>query len=238
MTQQALLSPEQIRAFYHDHFVADQVHDFVALAGRDTIAGVVVDVGGGCGYFAHHLQNVAGAATRVLDTDPGSVRQCAERNVEAVLADALQPDIRGDESVVTFNLILHHLVGGRESETRAMQKGALQAWSASPVRLFVNEYIYQSFLGNLSGRLIFAITSSRILSRVGRAVARFVPALRANTFGVGVRFRSHDEWIALFRECGYKVIDRRLGTPEPIPLPLRALLIAQIRRDSFLLERC
>ena len=102
--------------------------------------------------------------------------------------------------------------------------------------VFVNEYIYESYIDGLSGRLIFHITKSRLLSAVGRAIASVVPALRANTFGVGVRFRSHDEWTTLFRDAGFEVVRARLGEPERVAFARRALLIKAIRRDSFLLR--
>ena len=32
-----------------------------------------------------------------------------------------------------------------------------------------------------------------------------VPSLKANTFGVGVRFRAHGEWLRVFESAGYDV---------------------------------
>ena len=63
-----------------------------------------------------------------------------------------------------------------------------------------------------------------------------MPALKANTFGVGVRFRSHREWLKLFEEAGWRTTAVRIGKPEPIARPLRGMLIKVIRRDSFRLE--
>lgn len=227
------LSAEQVAKFYHDEFVHDQTRDFSALAAPLPV-GVVVDVGGGVGHFAKSLQSNVGCPVRVIDMDPESVAQCLSRSVPAQVGDALEPPISGDEACICFNLILHHLVAANEAGTRQLQIAALSAWRDTP--LFVNEYIYESFVGTISGRLIYSVTSSRLLSAVGRAVARFVPALRANTFGTGVRFRSHAEWLRLFDEAGFSVEAVRLGASEPIKLPLRLLLIRDIRRDSFLLR--
>lgn len=235
MASQAKLSAEQIEAFYHDEFVDDQVRDFRALLSGDRDREVVVDIGGGCGFFAKKLADTAGERTRVIDMDPRSVDECRRLGVEAQIGDALAPVPTGDEEVVTFNLILHHLVGNTEHDTRQLQVKALKAWHGKARNLFVNEYIYQSFVPNLSGRLIFEITSSSILSFIGRQAAKIVPAFNANTFGVGVRFRSHDEWRELFAEAGYSVIDSRIGQAERISPPLRALFIRTIRRDSFVL---
>lgn len=232
---QRTLSAEQVEAFHHDLFVEDQVRHFAGmLPGRG--GGRVVDVGGGCGYFVRRLHQLTDRPVRVIDTDQASLEICRAAGIEARDEDALAPQAQGDEEVISFNLVLHHLVGSGEQATRALQIRALLAWRGKVTSLFVNEYIYESFVANLSGRLIFAITSSRILSALGRAVATVVPAFRANTFGVGVRFRAHDEWVELFSEAGFEVVDRRIGEPEPVAAPLRLMFIRQIRRDSFVLR--
>jgi hypothetical protein len=231
---QRRLANEQIEAFYHDEFVTDQVADFSRLVPES--GGVITDVGGGCGFFARALSDVRGSRIRVLDMDEVSVESSRSLGVEAEVGDALNPHFRGDESVACFNLILHHLVGANERETRALQVKALAVWRGRAKTLFVNEYIYESLLGTSSGRLIYEITVSPVLSFIGRQAARLVPSIRANTFGVGVRFRSHDEWLALFEEAGWRAAAVSIGKPEPIARPLRAMLIKIIRRDSFRLE--
>jgi hypothetical protein len=233
---QRRLSTEQVEAFYHDVFVAEQVADFTELMPPSRPDAVVADVGGGCGFFARALSDARGERTRVIDMDPGSVESSRALGVEAVIGDALAPQFKGDEQVACFNLILHHLVGADEGETRALQVKALAAWRAQADTVFVNEYIYESFVGTVSGRIIYEITVSPILSFIGRQAARLVPALKANTFGVGVRFRSHDEWLKLFEEAGWRATAVRIGKLEPIARPLRGMLIKAIRRDSFRLE--
>ena len=173
---------------------------------------------------------------RVLDTDEQSVAACHEQAIEAVCDDALAPQIRGDEEIVCFNLILHHLIADDERSTKQLQKKALNVWSTNARYVFVNEYVYDSFIGNLSGRIIYEVTRSKLLSKIGALVSRFVPSLRANTFGIGVRFRSHTEWERLFQESGFKVVSRVKGQVEPLSLARRMLLINEKRRDSFLLS--
>ena len=233
---QTRLSTEQIEAFYHDEFVSDQVRDFAALVPSVRDGGVVVDMGGGCGFFAAGLKDRTGWRTRVVDSDPGSIAACLQNGVEAVKGDALAPIVAGDEDVVCFNLILHHLIGQSEDVTRNLQTNALAAWHGRARAVFVNEYIYQSYFGTVSGWLIYQITSSRFLSWIGARVATVVPSFKANTFGIGVRFRAHEEWHRLFADAGYKVTDIRIGAAEHISFPLRSLLIRTIRRDSFLIE--
>lgn len=236
-TSQIALSQRQIEAFYHDEFVEDQLNHFLQLAERGKVVnGRVVDVGGGRGFFATCLEGASAFKVRVMDTDAVSVGACDEAGLDAVVADALSPPIEGDETIACFNLILHHLVSSSEANTRKLQRQALEVWRPHVKAVFVNEYIYESYLKNASGWLIFQITKSRILSALGRAVAYVVPAFRANTFGVGVRFRAHDEWRALFHAAGYEVKAALEGMSEPVSPVLRLLLIKDIRRDSFLLE--
>lgn len=233
---QRRLSVDQVKAFHHEDFVADQVDDFASIMSDAATHGVVADIGGGAGYFAKAISTQKGLQARVIDMDPTSVAAARELGVEAVEGDALAPAPQGDEGVACFNLILHHLIGSNEKETRRLQIAAIRAWHGRTKAVFVNEYIYESFVPGFSGSMIFQITSNPILSGIARQIARFVPAFRANTFGVGVRFRSHQEWIRLFSEAGYRVVSSRIGADEPISRPLRSLLIKAIRRDSFRLE--
>lgn len=233
---QRRLSDEQIAAFRHNEFVTDQVADFRDLAPIGAGERVIVDVGGGCGFFARALAKDQMLRTRVVDMDPESVGAARAIGVDAEVGDALAINFRGDEEAGCFNLILHHLVGPDERVTRSLQMKALQAWLGRGRYVFVNEYIYESFVPGLSGWLIYEITANPALSFLCRQVARVIPAFRANTFGVGVRFRSNEGWVKLFDEAGFRVADVKFGVPEPIPKPLRLLLIRTIRRDSFRLE--
>jgi hypothetical protein len=233
---QRKLDSTQIDAFKHDAFVEDQVRDFSNLAFAAAGDGVVVDVGGGVGYFAHSVATRLKRPVRMIDADPGSVAHARRHGVNAEVGDAVAPTIRGDEDVVCFNLILHHLIDANEAGTRALQVKALTVWRGKTKAVFVNEYIYQSFVGTASGALIYAITSNAFLSAILKHVGKIIPAFRANTFGVGVRFRAHEEWVKLFAEAGYRVVKTQIGVPERISMPWRGLLIKTIRRDSFLLE--
>lgn len=234
---QKTLSTEQIKAFHHSGFVEDQVRDFMSLVGAASDDDAeVLDVGGGCGFFAQRLNALTGRKVRVMDTDPESVDACRRAGVEATIGDALQPQVRLAGGVITLNLILHHLVGRSERVTRGLQAQALGVWRNQARAIFVNEYIYESYFGTLSGWMIFLITRNPLLSLIGRMVATIAPSLKANTFGVGVRFRAHREWLALFEAAGFAVKSTVVGADEPISAPRRLLLIKHIRRDSFLLE--
>lgn len=76
---------------------------------------------------------------------------------------------------------------------------------------------------------------SPLLSLIGSVISKLIPSLRANTFGVGVRFRNREEWIRVFDSAGYIVKSSSLGQSELVSFARKYLLIRQIRRDSFLL---
>jgi hypothetical protein len=235
METQQLLSSAQLQEFYHSNFVEDQVAAYLDLIGLQTEN--VVDIGGGCGYFAESLTAVLPQVTiRVMEMDRESIEQCAKRGIRASYGDALSPPISGDESVVCFNLILHHLVSTTESETENLQTKALHAWRDARCQVFVHEYIYDSFLGDASAKLIYAITSSSLLSRLAGVVAKVLPSLRANTFGIGVRFRSKASWENLFERANFTVVRYARGADEPVALARRLLLIKSCRRDTFVLS--
>jgi hypothetical protein len=235
---QRALSEDQTRHFYHDEFVKDQVESFKKIGALDLAGdGFVVDVGGGCGFFARSILLHGHPRVRVLDKDSYSIVNCKASGLRAEQADALSPPIEGNESVICFNLILHHLVGRSDAETLALQSQALRVWLRDGQRyIFVNEYIYESFLaGGLSGWLIWRITSSKVLSLFGRLASAVIPSLRANTFGVGVRFRTRLQWHRLFADLGLSEIGYLKGREESVSAARRLLLIKSCRRDSFLL---
>ena len=235
---QRKLSQDNIRAFYHDNFVDRQVSDFILLLGPSfkLPSANVVDVGGGCGFFAKALQNRTNANVRVIDTDFQSIAFCKQAGINAAFGDALCPQVVGDENIICFNLILHHLIGASERETYQLQKRALSAWHSTARAIFINEYVYESFIPGVAGWLIFQVTRNWLLSQIGRFIARFVPSLRANTFGVGVRFRSHAEWCQMFSSAGFEVINTAIDRENYVSLPRRILMIRSCRRESFLLK--
>lgn len=239
--QQRKLEQHQIETFYVDCFAKSQVDHFKRITDPLNFPdrSMIVDVGGGIGYFARELTGRSALQVRVIDSDQASVDACLQlRNhrIQAFMGDALSPKVVGDEHVVCFNLILHHLVGDSDFETRKLQKKALSAWMHHCPYIFVHEYIYESLITDFSGRIIFEITRSRFLSGIGRLIGRVIRSFNANTFGVGVRFRSQKGWHRLFEECGFDVLQVVVGEREAVSTPLRALLIREIRRDSFLLS--
>lgn len=237
---QRLLSAEQLSAFDYRQFSDYQVRHFDKMVRprMGAIDRAVVDVGGGVGHFARALAHLTKARVRVLDNDPNAVARCNAFDavrVTAEVGDALAPTIRGDEAVVAFNLVLHHLVGSSEAATKSMQQDALRVWLNHCEYVFVSEYCYESYFKNLSGWLIYRITKSKLLSAIARIVGHVIPSLRANTLGVGVRFRSEADWKMQFANVGYECIDIAYASPDQVALPLRLLAIRAIVKTSFLL---
>lgn len=241
-TAQRLLDKARVAAFHHDDFVTTQVGDFAEMMG-DSVGpdARIVDIGGGVGRFASALAARFGCTARLVDVDAESVRQACLRGVDAELGDALTTRAADGAHVATLNLILHHLVGSGSAATKALQQQALVNLrnKDGPARLFVNEYIYESFaVEGYGAAMIYGVTSSRVLSGIAGTIAAVVPSLRANTFGIGVRFRSRAGWAGIFARAGWRIVREKRGPAETISLPRRlAFALRSIRRDSFVLER-
>jgi predicted RNA methylase len=97
-TKQLRLGESQIAAFNTDRNAVEQASRFLAFAqamGGLSQSGVVVDMGGGNGYFARELHEASGSRVRVIDSDEKSIRGCRSlgiNGVEAVCGDAVNPD--------------------------------------------------------------------------------------------------------------------------------------------------
>jgi SAM-dependent methyltransferase len=242
MEKQSTLNSDQLSKFYLNNFATRQSQHFLFLTKEINIMRMaVLDIGGGIGAFARALKSKSSMEVIVLDSDEEAVRICKEYKsneiaINAVIGDALNPPRLDDVGIVCFNLILHHLVGKDEAETKELQKKALTYWRDKAQYIFINEYIYDSYILNCSGRIIYLFTSNKILSKIATLVGKFIPTLRANTSGVGVRFRAHKEWVKFFDECGYKVAGKVIADNDYVSPFLRLLLIDKIRTDSFLLK--
>ena len=90
---QRTLNVEQVAAFYHDKFVQQQINHFKKIALSSVERGkVIVDIGGGCGYFANAIKKELDILTRVIDMDPVSIESALKLGVEAMVGNALRPD--------------------------------------------------------------------------------------------------------------------------------------------------
>src|SRR5574344_1558742 len=154
----------------------------------------ILDLGGGIGMFADHiLELYPNASVTVLDNaqyllsrnKPHSRKQL----IYCSIAD-IKTTLKGKEfDLITFNWVLHHLVG---STHRASLSNASQALNDASTLLKENGYI--SIIENLyngmmidsfPSRFIYAITSIRFAP-----FAKIVNKAGFNTSGVGVNFMS------------------------------------------------
>ena len=238
--EQRKLGRPALEAFAHREFVLDQTAAFLQLfSGRLMPGDIIVDLGGGVGHFAFHLTDlVENVSVHVIDTDISAVKRidiAQSKSVAAFHESAVEYVPSESQRIGCFNLVLHHLVGSGFRETRLLQEQAIANWCDRGKLVFVNEYIYESPF-DLGGAAIYGITSSSILSWLAGQISRFAPRLHANTFGVGVRFRSSSGWEAMFERSGFRVVGKIRGQSESVYWPLRAFGITAISRDSYLLE--
>jgi len=102
----------------------------------------------------------------------------------------------------------------------------------------LHEICYEGRLHkNLTGKLIYHITSNNFLSKIARSLANFAPSLKANTFGVGVRFRSMNEWRFMVER---KMVIKGIlsGDPERHSIIRRLFLnISNVKRVSVLAKK-
>ena len=117
---QKTLNAAQLSEFYIKVFVDDQVRDFKDFFSDaiNPINGVIVDVGGGEGYFASAIKSDSSSLVRVVEMDPVALESCKKPGIEAEVGDATNYAPKGDESIVCFNLILHHLVANSEKNQK------------------------------------------------------------------------------------------------------------------------
>ena len=87
---QRTLSTEQVEAFYHDLFVEDQTRHFVEMAPRPAGSGVVVDVGGGCGFFARRLQQLTARRVRVIGTGKRAAALYSGEEIDAWVREQIR----------------------------------------------------------------------------------------------------------------------------------------------------
>jgi hypothetical protein len=207
METQVRLDESQNLAFDREYFGPREFEVIVdALRGRFERPVNLLDVGGGNGKFLDSL--MASLPTgRVVNLDiSAALLGLNKKNKVLIHASILDDPFKDDTEerkfdVITVNWVLHHMIGATERDCRMLQLGTLEACKSalrSGGLIAVAENDYRSWLrDDYSGRLIYAITRSRVLARFAR---RF-----ANTAGVGVRFRTERGWRRLFDQAGLTV---------------------------------
>jgi len=243
---QRVLPRSAIDEFDTPEGVAEQLQHFKSLLGFNVHSVFsVLDVGGGTGFFVSALKAEFphGDAT-ILDLDEASVIKGMNLGLTAIHGSIIEPPaaiLSRKFDVISFNLVLHHIIGDTDSSTVDLQRRALcQACTllTNGGRLFVHEICYEGRLvPDSSALLIYQISSSRRFSRALRFVGKISPALRSNTAGIGVRFRPASGWVSLAGTLGLQVIGACEGGPEGHSLLRKTLLlIREVRRCSLVLR--
>lgn len=241
--EQKVLQRSALDAFDTPEGVVEQLRHFKECYGYDRSSPFsLLDVGGGAGYFVSALQEEFPAMrATILDIDESAVFKARGRGLAAEpgsILERLPEHIPGEFDVICFNLVLHHIVAGGARKTRELQMRAL---SLAGKRLsgngsvFVHEICYEGrIFPDSTGAMIFQALSNPLFAGIARLAGRFVPSLRANTVGVGVRFRPSSGWVRLIEEAGGKSLKVRPGGTEGHSLSRRLLLnVREVRRCSF-----
>jgi ubiquinone/menaquinone biosynthesis C-methylase UbiE len=248
MTAQALrtLDDSQLQTFAHYDYVSDVLFAGITEAiDRDFLDGEfsILDVGGGCGYFADRiLEHFPKARLTLLDNSDLLLSQNKTHSRKTLVFGSATEMIAHfrDRSfdLVFFNLSLHHFVTSGYAETRKMQRDALKQaiMVLSPRgRVVVTENLFDGFvIDNLPGRLIYALTSSKLLAPV-------VKRLGSNTAGCGVCFNSARAWRKEFGRSGLSELafvgDRQQEYTLWAKLRLYLLGMQYVNRAFFWLSR-
>lgn len=246
MTQR-VLPKSAIDEFDTPEGVAEQIQHFKNLLGIDpSVVFSILDVGGGTGFFVSALKSeFRNVDATILDLDQASVTKSVRKGLNSIHGSIVAPprDLMSRRfDVISFNLVLHHIIAETDSSTVALQQQALRQARVllkDGGRIFVHEICFEGrFFADLSGLLIYRITSSHHLEKVLRFTGTIFSALKANTVGVGVRFRPLIGWEEIARSVGLEALNTCEGGPEGHSLLRKALLlIKEVRRRSLLLCR-
>lgn len=199
-----------------------------------------LDVGGGNGVFADRLLAAYPKSTgMVLDNSAVLLSRNVPNPRKATICTSAEnvATLNHRFDLISVNWVLHHLVGHSYRESRQHQLSTLQALRGllterGRVSIYENNYLGW-VLPDLPGRLIFELTSSKLLSSV-------VGKMGANTAGVGVCFLSKRQWFETVGKAGYQLLE--FSEPDSWTWPLRfvwkaGLHLRSIRTGHYWLAR-
>ncbi|MFC1636762.1 methyltransferase [Planctomycetota bacterium] len=199
-----------------------------------------LDIGGGNGVFADRMLEYYPMATATVLDDSEVLLSKNKRHERKKIIfgsvadmDELLAGSRFD--IVFMNWLLHHLVSDSYGETTENVKSALQMsldLLKDRGRLSVFENMYDGWLfDNLSGHIIFHLTSSRKLAGLMRK-------LGANTAGVGICVRSKKNWCKMIDESGLRLLRYTDGDGCHPSIPRKIFLhMGHIRVGHFWLAK-
>ena len=214
MIEQRILKRKALDAFDTNEGVAEQIAHFKLCYeyNRDSKF-TLLDIGGGGGYFISALQReYPNMRATILDLDNLAIEKAASNGLNGIVGSVLNPPSQLTSQkfdVICFNLVLHHIIATKDSDTRKLQSLALfnaRAISSVGGSIFIHEICYEGrFFSGSSSAIIFHILTNALLSKMTLFISKYVPSLKANTLGVGVRYRAYDAWVKLIKLSGYNI---------------------------------
>lgn len=215
------LSDSQLASFDTEYVDADRWQLVKGNIDRDFPDGKFrfLDLGGGTGRFADLLlAHYPLAEGSVFDNSELLLAKNKPDPRKRLICDSAEHlgNIHDRFDLISVHWLLHHLVGDSYAQTTGNQRavlGGLAGLLTGRGRISLFENNYQGLvLSALPGWLIYVATSMRSLAALTRR-------LGANTAGVGVCFRSEQQWRAMIAATGFKIVD--YGEPDQWIWPLR-----------------
>lgn len=193
-----------------------------------------VDVGGGNGLFADRVLRTYPEVTgTVLDSSELLLSKNAPSARKKVICANLNELSKycAKVDIIFCHWVLHHLVRtGSYATTRrniALALTLMRQMLTPHGRISIFENNYNGYIDALPGRLVFFLSSSRILVPI-------LKQLSVNTAGVGVCFLSRREWNQVFAGTGLQALHYYEGTPWQWPLYRKmALLIRSVEEAHY-----
>jgi ubiquinone/menaquinone biosynthesis C-methylase UbiE len=215
------LDTDQIKAFDVEYVDVDRWAAVQAQIDADFPDGdfSILDIGGGNGAFVDKvLAHYPRARGTVLDNSEHLLSRNRPNERKSLLLKSAEDlaSVEGSYDLVSCNWVLHHLVDSSYGKTREHQLTALREMRRLLTprgRISIFENNYAGFVhNNLPGRIIYAVTSSKIL-------AGFARRMGANTAGVGVCFLSKDQWLVTLGRADLRV--RAYAEPDKWRWPVK-----------------
>jgi SAM-dependent methyltransferase len=240
LTNELFLPDEALKAFDKDFRDWPIYQPLLEGAINEGEIFSVLDVGGGNGQFVDRLLQLYPSATGCVFDYSSSMLSKSRPDSRKTLVQGSATELGKHFSgrrfdLITVNMLLHHLVGQTEKETLENVNSCLLSIREllTPTgHLIVYEQTYEGVLPGLQpGKIIFSLTSVK-----NTLISRALRNLGANTAGTGVRFRSRNEWIALFQGARFKIRnDSPVTLDKPPMLRKLPLNIKQVGSHFFAL---
>ncbi|MCX7934302.1 MAG: class I SAM-dependent methyltransferase [Planctomycetota bacterium] len=194
-----------------------------------------LDVGGGNGLFADRILEFYPKAQGVvydishllLSRNKPHPRKHLRQDSAEHLAH-----LKGEKfDLICANWLLHHLVGKTYQQSRTNIERALR-----DMRNLLNERGRISIYENIYNGILFDALPSRIVYFLtsAKAIKSLIRWAGANTAGVGVCFLSYPQWLNVFTQNGFRVLDHTPDKDWYIPWTWRVFLhIGQVHCAHF-----